>query len=214
MIPLLHDFADERVLIFGGGSVGARKARRFATEATVIVVSPVFGDHEFGDATLVRAAPPPDSIAGWIDRADPMLVVAATDDEAINDAAAAATDGTGTLLNRADQSGSDRDGVVVPATIRDDPVVVSVSTGGTSPALSKALRERFEADLDGAGEMATLTGTLRTELKQDGVAPDQRREAVRTVVRSPEVWKALRTGRSNPQQVAADRIESVLDNDP
>ena len=28
MIPLLHDFADERVLVFGGGPVGARKARR------------------------------------------------------------------------------------------------------------------------------------------------------------------------------------------
>ncbi len=40
MIPLLHDFADATVLIFGGGPVGARKARRFAREATVVVVSP------------------------------------------------------------------------------------------------------------------------------------------------------------------------------
>jgi precorrin-2 dehydrogenase/sirohydrochlorin ferrochelatase len=36
MIPLLHDFSGETVLVFGGGRVGARKARRFAREAKVL----------------------------------------------------------------------------------------------------------------------------------------------------------------------------------
>jgi len=40
VIPLFHDFTDETVLVFGGGPVGARKARRFAAEADVVVVSP------------------------------------------------------------------------------------------------------------------------------------------------------------------------------
>lgn len=213
MIPLLHDFEDERVLVFGGGPVGARKARRFASEADVIVVSPAFADREFGDVMLVRAAPEPADVPEWIDRVDPKLVVAATDNEAVNDAAAAATAKTELLLNRTDQSGSDRDGVVVPATVRDDPVVVSISTGGNSPALSKSLRQQFEDDLDGAGAMATLTGSLRTELKAEGVDPAQRREAIRAVVESPRVWKALRRGNSNPRQVAADEIDSVLHND-
>ncbi len=48
MIPLYHDFSDETVLIFGGGPVGARKARRFAAEARVVVVSPEFGNRDFG----------------------------------------------------------------------------------------------------------------------------------------------------------------------
>ncbi|MFC6768071.1 NAD(P)-dependent oxidoreductase, partial [Natrinema soli] len=39
MIPLLHDFTNATVLVFGGGHVGARKARRFAREARVLVVS-------------------------------------------------------------------------------------------------------------------------------------------------------------------------------
>jgi hypothetical protein len=39
MIPLLHDFTGATVLVFGGGTVGARKARRFASEADVVVVS-------------------------------------------------------------------------------------------------------------------------------------------------------------------------------
>ena len=214
MIPLLHDFEGETVLVFGGGAVGARKARRFAREARVIVISPTFGDDAFGNAELVRAAPTPKDVAGWIERASPALAIAATDDEAINEAVVAACDRHDVLVNRADRSGSDTDGVVVPATVRHDPVVVAVSTGGYSPALSKTLRQWIEDDLDGAGEMARLTGDLRSELKAAGVPPDQRRDAVRTVVASSRVWKALRTGNTNPEQVVEDVVNPVLDNDP
>lgn len=104
MIPLLHDFTGDRVLVFGGGSVGARKARRFAREARTLVVSPAFTDRSFGDAELVRAAPEPDDVADWIDRVSPALVVAATSDESVNDAVASATRATGRLLLRADRS--------------------------------------------------------------------------------------------------------------
>ena len=90
MIPLFHDFTDETVLVFGGGSVGARKARRFAREADVVVVSPAFADEGFGEAELVREAPDADGARAWIERTDPALVVAATDDEALNDAVASA----------------------------------------------------------------------------------------------------------------------------
>jgi precorrin-2 dehydrogenase/sirohydrochlorin ferrochelatase len=213
VIPLLHDFADARVLVFGGGPVGARKARRFAAEATVVVVSPAFADRDFGGAELVRAAPEPGDVAGWLDRVAPALVVAATSDEAVNEAVAGAADERGVLVNRADRSG-DRAGpgsVVVPATVEDGPVTVAVATGGTAPALSRYLRERIEPELDGAGAMARLVGELRTELRARPVETSRRRAAVRAVVRSPSVWKALRTGESNARDEAARVIEATLD---
>ncbi|KXA90765.1 hypothetical protein AKJ57_03725, partial [candidate division MSBL1 archaeon SCGC-AAA259A05] len=41
--PLLVDISDEKVLIFGGGSIGERKARLFAKEgANVLVVGTEF----------------------------------------------------------------------------------------------------------------------------------------------------------------------------
>jgi len=210
MIPLLHDFSGETVLVFGGGRVGARKARRFAREARVVVVSPVFVDAEFGDAERVRAAPDMGDVAQWIDRVEPALVVAATDDDVVNEAAATAARERGILVNRADEHGErDPGSVVVPATVRDDPVTVAVATGGTSPALSRYLREQVESEFAGAGEMATLTGELREELQQRDVSVDDRREAVRAVVRSPAVWKALDTRSSKPRQVAVDVIEDV-----
>ncbi|EMA27451.1 precorrin-2 dehydrogenase/sirohydrochlorin ferrochelatase family protein [Halobiforma nitratireducens] len=230
MIPLLHDFSNATVLVFGGGPVGARKARRFSREADVVVVSPAFvadfddlesagprsdGDdcHGSTDADAigtvhrVRAAPDPDDIDGWLKRTDPALVVAATDDGQLNEAIVEAARDRDVLVNRADRSGGrDPGSVVVPATIRDDPVVVAVATGGTAPALSKHLRQELEESIDGAGEVARLCDTLRTELRSRNASPAQRREVVSRVASSSEVWTTLRSGDSNRQQV----IEDVL----
>ena len=217
MTPLYHDFAGETVLVFGGGAVGSRKAGGFDDAARVVVVSPRFHERARSLAAdddrveLVRAAPDAGEVADWVDRVEPALAVAATDDAAVNAAVEAAALDRGLLVNRTDVSG-DRDpgSVVVPATVEDDPVAVALSTGGTSPALAKALRERIEDEIAGAGEMARLSGEIREELKADGVAPEKRREAVRRVVRSRGVWKGLQKGRSYGRQEADIVIEEVL----
>lgn len=220
MIPLHHDFRGETVLVFGGGPVGARKARRFAREARVVVVSPEFAAHAFepdeeheGTVAFVRAAPAPDDVADWLDRVEPALVVAATGDADLNAAVAAAADERGVLYNRADRSGTDRrpvGEVVVPATVRDEPVVASLATGGASPALSKHLRERLEGELANAGAMAELTGDIRADLQSRGVAPDIRRTAVRRVVRDSSVWKALGAGGANARERATEVVSEVV----
>ena len=210
MIPLLHDFDGETVLVVGGGPVGARKARRFAAEADVVVVSPDFADREFGDAELVREAPDADGIRQWVERTEPALVVAATDDAELNAAAQRAARDASALVNRADDHGEqDVGNVVVPATVRDDPVMLAVATGGNAPALSKYLREEFEREFAGAGAMAELAGELRTELKNGDLSPTERRDAVRAVVRADEVWKALDSGSSKARQAAKAVIEEL-----
>jgi len=212
MIPLVHDFEGERVLVFGGGSVGARKARRFARAAAVLVYSPEFDAESYGDASLVRAAPTPDDVGAWLDRIEPALVVAATDDETLNAAIDEAARERGILRNRADRSGvsdgRDPGSVVVPATVRDGPVVVSVSTGGQSPALSRHLRQDIESAVDGAGELAAILGALRPDLKRQ-LDEQSRREALRAVASSDDVWKALDTESANPRQVATDVIADL-----
>ena len=209
MIPLLHDFEGETVLVFGGGTVGARKARRFAREAHVAVVSPTFVDADFGGASRVRAAPGAGDVGAWLDSVDPALVVAATDDADLNDAVSRAGRQRGVLVNRADEGGAREFGsVVVPATVRDGPVVAAVATGARSPALSRCLRERIEETIHGAGAMAEMTADLRENLA-DRLGPAERRSALRAVVRSDDVWKALDTPGTNSRQVATDVISDV-----
>lgn len=211
MIPLYHDFTDETVLVFGGGAVGARKARRFAREADVVVVGPSFPGDEYGGADCVRGAPAPEDVPDWFDRTDPALVVAATDDDAVNDAVAAEAEDRGVLVNRADRAGSrDVDSVVVPATVRDGDVVVAVSTSGRSPALAAELRSRVEDEIRGAGLLADLTADVRADLKERGVDPESRRRAMRAVVESSDVWKDLGTGRSKARQTVDAVVDAAL----
>ncbi|WP_181686234.1 precorrin-2 dehydrogenase/sirohydrochlorin ferrochelatase family protein [Halorhabdus salina] len=213
MIPLFHDFDGERVLIFGGGRVGARKARRFAREAETFVVSPTYTDAEFGAADRIRAAPDQSAVEMWFDRVAPALVVAATDDEPLNEAIETVARDRGVLVNRADQSGPrDAGSVVVPATVRQDSVVLAIATGGQSPAVSRILRERLENEVyvQQAEELARITGALREQLREAGVDPETRRQAIRDVVKGDRVWKALDSSGSNGQEVAADVISDVI----
>ncbi len=210
MIPLFHDFTDETVLVFGGGPVGARKARRFAREARAVVISPRFVDADFGDAERIRAAPTPDEVGEWLERHDPALVVAATDDRAVNDAIVDEANEHHVLVNRADRAGGREAGsVVVPATVDEPPVTVAIATGGTAPVLSKHLRKELEETLEGTGAMATVLGELRQELKARNVPEEHRQALVTEVVNTPEIWTALRSGTANSRQV----IEDVLDSE-
>jgi len=203
VIPLLHDLAGERVLVFGGGSVGARRARTFAAEASVVVLSPGFVDESFGGAQRVRTAPTSEAVPGWFDRVEPAVAVAATDDTAVNDAVERAADERGVLYNRADRAGERAPrNVAVPATVRDGDAVVAVSTG--VPALTRALRERIEPELAGAGAMAALASDLRERLRGE-YPPAERRAALRAVVRSEQVQNALARGDETAEQTA-DRL--------
>lgn len=208
MIPLLHDFRGARVLVVGGGRVGSRRARRFAREAEVVIVSPAFADADAGDAQRVRARVSPGDAAGWVRRVDPALVVAATDDAAVNGALAEAAREHGALVNRADRAGERAvDDVAVPATVRDGPVVAAVSSGGSVPALARELRRRVEDVVDGAGGMASLATELRSEWEEH--PPERRRAALRAVVGSDRVWTALREGDSNARR-EAERTAAAL----
>lgn len=222
IVPLGVEMQGATVLIVGGGPVAARKSRRFvAAGAHVVVLSPSFTDESFtppgddapGTVEKIRTNPTAEleAAADWLQRADPLLVVCATDDDAVNEVFADAARTAGVLRNRADVAGSEDAGsVVVPATVEDEGVVVSVSTSGQSPALSAYLRDQIEAEIDGAGEMAALSGDIRAELKERGIAPEQRRAAVRAVVKDAGVWKALRTPNANPRQAAETVVESVV----
>ena len=149
-------------------------------------------------------------MAGWLDRIGPVLVVAATDRPALNSAIETAARERAILVNRADRAGGREAGsVVVPATIEEPPVSVAISTSGQSPALSRYLRQQFEDELEDAGAMADLTGELSEELKTGSLSAAERREAVRAVVRSPAVWKALHTGTSNATK-EAERVMTEL----
>jgi precorrin-2 dehydrogenase/sirohydrochlorin ferrochelatase len=155
--------AGRRVLVVGGGRVAAEKVRGLlAAGAVVHVVATAVGDEVRSlDVTWDERPYERGDIVGH------RLVVACTDDPATNQAVYDDAEAAGVWVNAADDS--DRCSYTLPARLDRGRVLVTVSTGGHSPALASWLRDRLAADL--GDEVDTLAGLLadaRVELLRAG----------------------------------------------
>jgi precorrin-2 dehydrogenase/sirohydrochlorin ferrochelatase len=131
--------AGRRVLVVGGGKVAAEKVRNLAAcGAAVTVVAPDVDDAISSlDAVTVeqRAYEAGDAANGY------RLVIAATDDAAVNRQVHDDADGAGVWVNAADDPANCT--FTLPAVLRRGKVTVGVATGGSSPALAGWLRDRI-----------------------------------------------------------------------
>jgi precorrin-2 dehydrogenase/sirohydrochlorin ferrochelatase len=187
MIPLFHDFRDKQVVIFGGGDVAARKAALFAAEAEVIVVSRDFSPGFDGtDCRLIEAEIEPADVAEYV--AEAFLVVPATDDPDLNAAIADRARTAGALVNPVDEPGE----TVTPSVIASEHVTVGISTAGASPAVSKYLRRRLEAEIESIDPMVALQAELRDDATDLGETT--RREFLWDVLGDEGIRTALANG--------------------
>ena len=189
-LPLFLDFSCRKVVIFGGGPVGERKAKFFSA-AEVLVVSPDFTEcleamGADGIVKLERRAVERGDVARHIEGA--FLVVAATGDTALNDAIARAAEAAGVLANNA----SGESPAIVPSVLRRGDVTVAISTGGRSPAMARYLRLRLEKSLgDDIEKMALLQEKVREHLKKTVADQKRREEILRAILDDPAVWASL-----------------------
>jgi precorrin-2 dehydrogenase / sirohydrochlorin ferrochelatase len=157
LYPVMLDLTGRKVLVVGGGVIGFRKAEGLvAAGAQVTAVSPLWAAEwdSFGDAvvrhTRVYAA---GEVHGY------WLVVSATNDQAAQQQVFDDGQRLGVWVNAADDP--DRCAFILPAIHRDGPVIVSVSTSGSAPALAGWLRDRAAAALP--DDVAGLARELRAE---------------------------------------------------
>ncbi len=190
MIPLFIDCSGRLIVIFGGGAVAARKAAYFAQDASVLVVSRSFVqkmDTLQVEKKSVDIEHAPDStLAGLIRGA--FLVIGALSDQTQNNRIGRLCRKKGILFNNADGASGD---VILPAICRGEQYTLAISTGGSSPAVSRFIREHLEEELPGLDAMIELQRRLRRELKH--TEPDQARRTmiVRKVLEDNAVWKLL-----------------------
>jgi precorrin-2 dehydrogenase / sirohydrochlorin ferrochelatase len=155
--------AGRRVLVVGGGRVAAEKARGLlAAGAIVHVLATEVGDEVRAlDVTWHEQAYERGDVAGH------RLAVACTDDPAVNQAVFDDGEAAGVWVNAADDP--DRCSYTLPARLDRGRVLVTVSTGGHSPALAAWLRDRLAEQV--GDEVDTLAGLLaeaRAELLAGG----------------------------------------------
>ena len=165
-LPLHHNFTGRRCLVIGGGAVAGKRARRvIEAGGRVDLISIEVGDElkdlvaAGGGAVALRAVAPGDVGEEYA------LVVAATDDHAVNRRVAAEARRKGVPVNVVnDVSLCD---VVFPLTIDRDPITITVASGAASPTLTRLLGNRIDSLIPGGyGELAHLVGRFRKQAQE------------------------------------------------
>lgn len=165
------------VLVVGGGAVALEKLEELvAAGAVVTVVAPEVGDEVAALAAEVRRRP---FRAG--DTAGFRLVVVATGDRSVAAEVHAEAEAAGIWVNSADDP--DRCTFTLPARLRRGDLLVTVSTGGASPAFATWLRDEIDAWIEPAHLQALeLLAAERRRLRAEGRPTSHRgwREALRS----------------------------------
>ncbi|MPZ74405.1 MAG: hypothetical protein GEU74_14470 [Nitriliruptorales bacterium] len=210
-VPLLLHIAGRRIVGVGGGRVAADKLLPLATDydAEIVVVAPRLDDRLVGLVTWHEGA-----YGGADDLHGAALVVAATDDPAVNEQVTADAVAASIPCVRSDADG---DGTAsFPATIRHGPLTISVGTDGRSPTVARWLRTQLEHTYGPEyGALVLLLGELRrdpdTRAALAPLSDDQRRLAWRSIPLL-DILDLLRSGSvDSAKEVAAACLSSYSD---
>jgi len=170
-----------RCLVIGGGVVAERKvASLLETGAEVTVISPavtktILDWFKSNSIELRIRSYQSGDIAGY------QLVFVATNDDAVNERVDREAKNSGVWVNAADDPA--RCDFILPSVLRRGELVVAVSTGGTSPAATRAIREELENYLtDEHARLVQVAGEVRQELRSKSTAAN------------PETWHDALTG--------------------
>jgi len=211
--PAFLDLSGRRCLVVGAGRVGRRKlAGLLALDpgrrpAEVLVLDP----GPASDADL-----PPDPVVRYerrpfreSDLEGCALVFAASSDPAANAEAARLCAARGIPCNCADNPAAS--GFIVPASASQGLLSVAISTAGSSPALSRAIREELESDLlPRWAALTALMERLRPLVLDRGLDSDENAPLFRSLVHS-DLGAALAAGdRERARAVLRDLLPAEL----
>lgn len=171
-LPLNHDLRGVDCLVIGAGVTALRKIEwLLKAEASVRVIAPDVsqGVAALDDRLIIEQM----AFSGSAIRDDTRLIVAATNDKVLNSQIYDLAVARNILINSVDDP--ERCTVTFPAIIDRSPVVVSVSTSGTAPALARIARGWVEEALPaGLGRVASWIAGKRQAVKDRFPTADER----------------------------------------
>ncbi|MCT4705050.1 siroheme synthase CysG [Enterobacteriaceae bacterium H16N7] len=173
-LPIFCQLRGRACLLVGGGDVAERKARLLLEAGALVTVNALEFTPQFqawaqqGMLTLEQGPFSPSLLdISW-------LAIAATDDDAVNQQVSDAAESRRIFCNVVDAP--KQASFIMPSIIDRSPLMVAVSSGGTSPVLARLLREKLEAILPlHLGKIAGYAGTLRGRVKAKFATMGERR---------------------------------------
>jgi uroporphyrin-III C-methyltransferase / precorrin-2 dehydrogenase / sirohydrochlorin ferrochelatase len=183
-LPIFLSVRNRLAVIVGGGAVAARKADLLLQAgASVRVVAPALASElavlrDSGRIEYRAELFAPAVLDGAV------VVIAATNQPAVNAAVAAAAKARGIPVNAVDDL--EHSSFILPAIVDRSPIVVAVGTSGNSPVLARIVRERIEALLPPTlGRLAAFAGRWRRRVARGLATVLQRRHFWERVLSGP-----------------------------
>jgi precorrin-2 dehydrogenase/sirohydrochlorin ferrochelatase len=196
-----------RCVVAGGGAVAERKvASLLEAGGAVRVVAPEVteGIAQLAEAGRIQWRA---TEASEADIADAFLVIVATDDRELNARMAAVAEAAGKLVNTVDQP--EDCSFFVPASVRRGPILLTISTGGGSPALAKRIRRELEGRFGPEyGELAEMLERLRPEIMAAIHSQPERAKAWERILDSA-VLELLRQGKHAEAEELARKVAGL-----
>ncbi|WP_289286598.1 precorrin-2 dehydrogenase/sirohydrochlorin ferrochelatase family protein, partial [Methylophaga sp. UBA3991] len=174
-LPIFLDLKQQTCLVVGGGSVATRKTKLLLkAQAKVTIVSPELTDAlnvlvQQGEVSWTQSLFTPAHISNQ------RLIIAATDDEKVNQSVHEVAQKKNILTNLTDNP--DDSDFIFASVLDRSPIIVAVSSGGESPVLARNLRARLETLIPpGYSKLGELMGKYRYAVKQKFGELRQRRQ--------------------------------------
>lgn len=205
-LPIFCQLRDRDCLLVGGGDVAERKARLLLDAGARVTVnalafSPQF--HVWADSQMLSLVQTPFNPA-LLDTC--WLTIAATDDEEVNQQVRDAAEARRIFCNVVDAP--QQASFIMPSIIDRSPLMVAVSSGGTSPVLARLLREKLESILPlHLGQLAHYAGQLRSRVKKQFATVGERRRFWEKLFVNDRLAQSLA---NEDRQAVADTTEQLL----
>ncbi|EOI3450512.1 siroheme synthase CysG [Cronobacter sakazakii] len=208
-LPIFCQLRHRACLLVGGGDVAERKARLLLEAGAALTVNALAFAPQFeawakqGMLRLVQG----EFNAILLD--DCWLAIAATDDDAVNNQVSEAAEARRIFCNVVDAP--KQASFIMPSIIDRSPLMVAISSGGTSPVLARLLREKLEALLpQHLGKVAGYAGQLRRRVKQTFASMSERRRFWEKFFVNDRLAQSL----ANDDEQAVNRITETLLSEP
>lgn len=206
-LPIFFNIQNRHCVVIGGGEVATRKVTMLLKAgAAITLYSPeICHDlQELADArkiSFVQTIFAPNQLNGAC------LVIAATDDEAVNMAVSVAAKAQNIPVNVVDAPALCT--FTMGSIIDRSPVVIAVSSEGNAPVLARYIRTKIETMLPASyGRIAAIAGEFREQVKEKFATTQLRRRFWEGVLQGPVVERVL----SGQEQAARELLQDILNN--
>ena len=212
-LPICLDLKNRLVVVTGSGQGAARKACvALRAGARVVLITPqasdAFDEIASEPRLTIRIGAP---TAGDLDGA--VLVFAASGDAGQDSAIAALARDRTILCNITDQP--ERSDFAMPSIIDRSPLLVAVSSAGTSPLLTRLLAQRLEATIPAAyGNLTRFLGSLRASLRSRIPDSRNRRRFLETLVDGTVADLVLAGDETRARQALDQQVASFTTDGP